>query len=272
MTGLLVTAGRLVHGPASERVDDGAVLVEDGLIVAAGPREEVLRAPGAARAERRDHPDGTLLPGLVDAHVHLAFDGGDDPAGMLAGIGRAELADRMAERAGTLVRAGVTTARDLGDLGRATLDLRDAIRRDERTGPRLVLATTPLTSPGGHCWFLGGEVGTPAEAAALVADNARAGADLVKVMASGGAMTPGGPPMWQGQFSRDELAAIVRAATTASRPGCRRSSTARGARPSASPTTRTSPRGSRGPGSRSAGASPGTGGTSCPGSGRTPGR
>ncbi|MDQ4115827.1 MAG: amidohydrolase family protein [Actinomycetota bacterium] len=208
---LLLTAGTLVRGPADDRVADGAVLVDGDRIVAAGPRGDVERAPGAADARRR-HVHGTLLPGLIDAHVHLAFDGGDDPAGMLAGIGRTELEERMAARAATLVRAGVTTARDLGDLGRATVGLRAAIRRGERTGPRLVLATTPLTSPGGHCWFLGGEVGTPEQVAALVADNARAGADLIKVMASGGAMTPGGPPMWQGQFTRDELAAVVRAA------------------------------------------------------------
>lgn len=208
---LLLTAPTLVRGPADDRVEDGAVLVDGDRIVAAGPRADVERAPGAAGAERR-HVEGTLLPGLIDAHVHLAFDCGDDPAGMLARIDRAELAERMAARAATLVRAGVTTARDLGDLGRATVDLRAAIRRGERTGPRLVLATTPLTTPGGHCWFLGGEVGTPDEADALVAQNARAGADLVKVMASGGAMTPGGPPMWQAQFTRDELTAIVRAA------------------------------------------------------------
>ncbi len=208
---LLLTAGTLVRGPADDRVADGAVLVDGDRIVAAGPRGDVERAPGAADALRR-HVHGTLLPGLIDAHVHLAFDGGDDPAGMLAGIDRTELEKRMAARAATLVRAGVTTARDLGDLGRATVGLRAAIRRGERTGPRLVLATTPLTSPGGHCWFLGGEVGTPEQVAALVADNARAGADLIKVMASGGAMTPGGPPMWQGQFTRDELAAVVRAA------------------------------------------------------------
>ncbi len=62
-------------------------------------------------------------------------------------------------------------------------------------------------------WFLGGEVDTVEQIDALIDTNAAAGADLVKVMASGGALTPGGPSMWEGQFDRSDLAAIVTRAT-----------------------------------------------------------
>lgn len=73
----------------------------------------------------------------------------------------------------------------------------------------MLAAVAPLTPPGGHCWFFGGEVDGERAARELVRRNAAAGADVIKVMASGGHLTPGGAHMWEPQFSARELAAIV---------------------------------------------------------------
>ncbi|MFF2045924.1 amidohydrolase family protein [Kitasatospora sp. NPDC058170] len=189
-------------------VEDGGVFVDSGVIRAVGTADDLESSVGAD-VERLRFPGATVLPGLIDCHVHLAFDAGPDPVRAVTETGPDELFAAMAERAGQLLAAGVTTVRDLGDRGALTVALRDAIAAGKTPGPTVVAATAPLTVRGGHCWFLGGEVGTEDEIRARIAANAAAGADLIKVMASGGAMTPGGPRMWESQFSPGQLRLVV---------------------------------------------------------------
>lgn len=205
---MLITASQLLTGPAGERIPDGAVLVRDGDIAAVGPRTEVetLLLPGEPV---HGVPGGTVLPGLVDGHLHLAMDAGADPVGTMLAADPDELAAGMAERARQVLECGVTTVRDLGDVGGAAVRIRDAVRAGELSGPRILPAVAPLTPPRGHCWFFGGEVASEREMRAMVRRNADAGAEVVKVMASGGHLTPGGAHMWESQFTVAELAAVV---------------------------------------------------------------
>lgn len=207
MNKVLITADTVITGPANEVIADGAVLIDSGTITAVGTATE-LDATVAPDVPRRRCPGATVMPGMVDSHVHLAFDAGPDIVTAVAETDPTEMADR----AHRLLAAGITTVRDLGDRDGLTLALRASITSGTTPGPRVVAAATPLTSHGGHCGFLGGEVTTDAEIAALIARNAAAGADLIKVMASGGALTPGGPRMWQPQFSPAQLRLIVREA------------------------------------------------------------
>ena len=157
--------------------------------------------------------------------MHLVFDAGPDPVGTLAAQDDKALLGAVRERALALLDHGVTTVRDLGDRGRLTLGVRDAIARGEIPGPRIMAATTPLTTRGGHCWFLGGETEGEEQVRTLVRRNAAAGADVIKVMASGGGLARGGPPTWQAQFRAAELAAAV---DEAHRAGLRVAAHARG--------------------------------------------
>jgi imidazolonepropionase-like amidohydrolase len=150
--------------------------------------------------------DGTLLPGLIDTHVHLVADGS------MGGLERSpDLSDDELDAVIDAMllhhaAAGVTTVRDLGDVGYRTLAARDAQRAGR---PRVRCAGPPLTVPDGHCHFLGGAVvGTEAVVAA-VAERAQRGVDVVKVMASGGMLTPNSDIMGV-QFSPRELATAVR--------------------------------------------------------------
>ncbi|NJN52554.1 MAG: amidohydrolase family protein, partial [Gammaproteobacteria bacterium] len=86
--------------------------------------------------------------------------------------------------------------------------MRDRIKRGELTGPRLVCAGQPVTSPMGHCHFWGGESADLAAALAVIARQAERGVDLIKVMATGGSMTKGSRPK-DSQFDAATLAAIV---------------------------------------------------------------
>jgi len=156
-----------------------------------------------------DH-DGTVLPGLFDCHTHLVADatvGGLERAGAMTGEALdAVIADSLAAHAA----AGVTTVRDLGDRGFRTLAFRG------RPGlPRVVAAGPPLTTPGGHCHFLGCEVDGDPRAA--VAEHAEHGVDVIKVMASGGFATPDSNQLGA-QFTVAELEAIVEAAHEAGLP------------------------------------------------------
>lgn len=204
----LVCAGQVLTGPEGARTPDGAVLVRGDRIVAVGPREQV-EAQAPAGALRVSRPEGTLLPGLIDAHVHLCFDAGPDPVTSLRDTGDTDLLLAMADRATRLLATGVTTVRDLGDRGGLALRLRDAVASGAVRGPRIVAAGAPLTPPGGHCWFLGGEVAGEAAIRERVRRNAEDGADVIKVMATGGGLTRGGPAIWESQFTAAELRVVV---------------------------------------------------------------
>ncbi|MCL6297839.1 amidohydrolase family protein [Streptomyces kronopolitis] len=205
---VLISADRVLTGPGGRTIRDGAVLVEADVITAVGTEAE-LAAIVEPAVRRLRCPGATVLPGLIDCHVHLAFDAGSDPVGAVAQAAPDALAAAMADRAAQFLDAGVTTVRDLGDRDALALALREAIASGTAPGPRVLAAAAPLTPPGGHCGFLGGEVTTDDDIRKQIARNAAAGADLIKVMASGGALTPGGPRMWESQFTRAQLRLIV---------------------------------------------------------------
>lgn len=206
---MLLCAATVLPGPAGEALSDAAVLVNGDTVIAVGSREVVeQQAPPGTPV--RNFPSGTVLPGLINAHVHLVFDGGPQPAQRLqAENDDVRLVLAMASRAETLLRSGVTTARDLGDRGGLSMRVRDAIAAGELAGPRVLAAMMPLTPPGGHCWFLGGEVAGESEIREQVRRHATVGADAIKIMASGGAATQGNYAMWDCQFTTAELRAAV---------------------------------------------------------------
>jgi imidazolonepropionase-like amidohydrolase len=112
----------------------------------------------------------------------------------------------MADAARAQLRAGVTTVRDLGDRDYLALRLRDG--RSPGPLPTIVAAGPPITTPGGHCHFPGGAASGIDGVRAAVRERAERGVDVIKVMASGGELTPGSRPH-DPQFSPAELAALV---------------------------------------------------------------
>lgn len=164
----------------------------------------VLEGSPPTDADVVDLPGATLLPGLVDTHVHLAFDASVDPVSALAGRDDEDARAVMTAAARIALAGGVTTVRDLGDRDYLSLDLRC------RPGlPTIVAAGTPITTPLGHCHFLGGQTADDADAIRrAVREHADRGCDVIKVMASGGTMTPS-TRQEDAQFARDVLTAAV---------------------------------------------------------------
>ena len=114
----LLCADQVLTGPAGQRISPGAVLVDAETIVAVGPRDQVATMPAAQSALELAFPGMTILPGLINAHVHLAFNGRADLVDELMNQrDDARLVLAMAGRAHQLLDSGVTTVRDLGDRG-----------------------------------------------------------------------------------------------------------------------------------------------------------
>jgi imidazolonepropionase-like amidohydrolase len=156
------------------------------------------------------------IPGLIDAHVHLDLDPWIPSPDAQAEVSDPDRRLRMIARAERMVRAGITTARDLGAGEWRELDLRDALARGELGGPRLLCAGQPLTVPAGHCHFWHGVADGPAEQAAVIDRQLARGVDWVKVMATGGVFTKGSG-VTRAQFDTAEVRAAVDRAAAAGR-------------------------------------------------------
>ena len=203
----LYQAGALLTSARAQVVRDAGVLVDGSVIAAAGPLA-ALAAAVPPTAEVVDLGGLTLLPGLVDSHVHLGFDGGPQPVARMRAEADTEQLLLMLDSARQLLGAGVTTARDLGARSFLDVAVRDGIARGIAPGPRLLVAGRPLTPTGGHCWFMGGECDTADELRRMVRLHHKMGTDLIKVMSTGGFMTAGSAP-WHAQYTEAELAAVV---------------------------------------------------------------
>jgi imidazolonepropionase-like amidohydrolase len=187
------------------------VRVRDGKIVAVGQ----AALAGDRRARLIELPGRVLVPGLIDAHVHLELDPElRTPADQLA-VPEDTLRDAMRARARDMLFAGITTARDCGGGRHREHTLRGQIDAGEWLGPRLLCCGQPITTPGGHCDFWGGAVTTRVEIDRMIGLQVEAGSDWIKVMATGGVFTPNS----RARDSQFDLARLVNIVETASRAG-----------------------------------------------------
>jgi imidazolonepropionase-like amidohydrolase len=209
----VLTAPRVLTG--DETVTAGAVVIGDTAVQWAGSASE-LPADYAA-LPRTDYPRSTIMPGLIDCHVHLGFDGGRNPVARMRSETDEEQLVLMLRSARELLGVGVTTARDLGGRGYLAVVARDAIAAGMARGPRLVVAASPITVTGGHCWFMGGEADSEDDLRKMVRTHHKRGADLIKVMSTGGFMTTGSAP-WFAQFTGEQLKVIVEEALRVDKP------------------------------------------------------
>ena len=206
---ILIRTGALIDGTDSPPLSDGALLVEDGVIVSAGPSErlesELGDSPPAREVDLRPY---WVLPGLIDAHVHLF--GSPEPRALWLAQYEPDawLAVRTARNARSALRAGLTTLRDCG--GRASVVRAVARAIDEGTvpGPRLLHSGAPITTTGGHCYFFGDETEGVDELRRAVREHHKAGVDFIKVMVTGGNLTPGSNTR-AAQYSQAELQAVA---------------------------------------------------------------
>ena len=206
----MVLRGRVLP-VAGRPVEDGTVVVEDGTVVYAGP---AARAPRVrADAVEVEVRDGTVLPGLVDAHVHLVADGAADFVGAVVGASQEVLTARARANALRALHAGTVAVRDLGAPHGIAIDVGREVTDGRTAGAEVAAAGRALTAPGGHIPYLGVEVrGAPSMASTAREELAR-GADGIKLVATGGVLTPavavGDAPYEQAELAA--AAAVARA-------------------------------------------------------------
>lgn len=203
----VLLAARLLTDASAPLIHDAAVCVEGDTIVYAGSRSS---APSwASTAETcTDLGDTTLMPGLIDCHVHLCLDPASDADLNKMSSDHDALRQLMVANATRLLDAGVTTARDLGSPGALGTEVRDLLVTLPYATPRVLAANAPITVTSGHCWAMGGIADGADEVRAQVRRHAEQGVDLIKVMATGGFMTPGSHPS-DARYTVEELTALV---------------------------------------------------------------
>ncbi len=193
-------------------IPSGAVLIgPDGRIAAAGPSGEVTVPEGVPTIHA---PGMTLLPGLIDGHVHLAWDktlytarSWRDYSSRLRTRNPERDLVRAGHHAQLALAAGVTTVRDCGADDFAVLALRDAIAAGDFAGPRILAAGRPITTTAGHI-YSGWGVDSAEEIRKAVRSLAARRVDLVKLIVSGGTTTPG-TNIARSQYTLEEIRTTV---------------------------------------------------------------
>lgn len=203
---VLLRARRLFDGTSSIAVP--SVLIGRGRVLAVGASAEAA-ASDDPEIVASDLGNVTLLPGLVDCHQHLVFNGERSLEEQVAGVDDDALVERARNNARRALAGGVTTIRDLGDRNFVTLGL-----RQDAALPTILCSGPPITPVQGHCWYLGGECEDREAMIAAVHRRIEMGCDVVKIMATGGAMTPT-MPMWKSQFGKRDLELVVHEAHAA---------------------------------------------------------
>lgn len=195
---------RLING-AGAVIERATVVVRGATIAAVGPSKDVAVPRGATRIDGRGF---TLLPGLIDCHVHLCLGGEPDVVETLARETPSLTLLKSSRAAQQTLEAGFTTVRDVGARDHSIFTLKQAIDAGLVPGPRIVGAGLAICMIGGHARFIGQEVQGTDQVRSVVRAQIAAGAEVIKVIASGGVLTPGTSPD-QAQMTPDELQAAV---------------------------------------------------------------
>jgi imidazolonepropionase-like amidohydrolase len=195
--------GRVIVGDG-RMIENATVLVEDGKILKIGQSSKNI----AKDFQKISLGGRTLLPGFIDAHIHICMDGSPDPMAAFLSESPTMTALKAARSACRTLMAGVTTVRDMGGKDGIDFGLRQAINSGLIPGPRILISGRLICMTGGHGWQVGLEANGPDEVRQAAREQIKAGSDIVKLMATGGVMTPGVEPGSE-QFTEEELRAGV---------------------------------------------------------------
>ena len=201
----ILKAARLVDTAAESVQEQAAILLEGDAVRQIGTAETV-QAPEGAPVREIDYGDATIMPGLVDSHVHLNGIGDGRAGDELAMLPDEVLTVQAAQNARRHLYSGVTTLRDCGAKHRTTFLLREAVEMGIVPSPRLVLAGRPIAIIGGHLSYFGTTATGVDECRAAVRQLIKEGADFIKITATGGSTRTSHP--LRPSFNVEELSAI----------------------------------------------------------------
>jgi imidazolonepropionase-like amidohydrolase len=202
---VVLRAPRLLDGTGAPAVPDAALLLSGDRVAYVGPAAGL--PSDAAQVPVLDFPGSTLLPGLVDVHVHLVASGGPDLA---ADVPKTEAERTLAAvvNARRQLEAGVTLVRDLGAPGAEAVLVGRAVEAGTIAGPRVLASGPAVTMTGGHIAYIGRVTDGADAMRAAVRANLALGAGCIKVVATGGVLTMGIDPR-EAAYTQPELEALV---------------------------------------------------------------
>ncbi len=200
---LLLRCSQIVDGIGAALAWHG-VLIEGERIARVAPIAEFE----GFRGEELVLDDATLLPGLIDCHVHLCFGAEPDPGEATDKLRPGAVAVRALANAQRSLRGGITAIRDCGGKDYLEFAARDACNRGQFQGPTIRASGRMLCMTGGHGNRFGRVADGVDEVVKAVREQVHAGSDLVKIMATGGVMTPGVDPE-DAHYSAEEMAAGI---------------------------------------------------------------
>lgn len=181
-----------------------SVLVENDTIQQVAPADAFSDFQGTVV----DTSGGTVMPGIADCHVHLVYRGEANPSGALEGVNPGEVTLRVLENAQTSLKAGITAVRDCGGRNYLEFPVRDACNSGRFLGPNIMASGRMICMTGGHGNRSGRIADGCDEVVKAVREQIHAGSDLIKIMATGGVMTPGVNPE-DAHYSAEEMNAGV---------------------------------------------------------------
>ena len=203
--------GKLIDGTGGVIIEDAIVVIEGTRISSVGKADTTMVPKGA---EAIDVTGKTIIPGLINCHTHLCLDGSLDPIAAVLEHSLTENVLVAAIHADDALRSGVTTVRDLGGWEGIDLGLKKAIDDGMILGPRMLVSGKLLCMTGGTAHDIGCEVDGPDEVRKAARKQLKAGADCIKVMATGGVMTAG-TDIGSAQLTVEELRAAIEEAEKA---------------------------------------------------------
>ena len=196
----VIQPGQLIDGLSETPAEGTAVVLQGSRIHWVGPREQLRSRSGpldgladGSEPQVLDLPQATLLPGLIDCHTHTNMPG-DGRTGKEVDCETDDIRLlRSARNVRRALESGVTTLADCGAWNRTGFSLRQGLAMGLVDGPRVLVAGRPVTITGGHLWFMGGEADGPEGARRQVRQLIKEGADLIKLVASGGSTVTSDP-------------------------------------------------------------------------------
>jgi imidazolonepropionase-like amidohydrolase len=203
----------LLDGTGAAPVPGQALIVEGRRISWIGPEAQL---PEGSDGHAIDGQGGTIMPGMINCHVHLTNDGSPDLFGQVERDSVTVSALRGYLNLQATLESGVTSVRDCGAANGIALDLARAVDDGLVPGPRIRAAGRVITMTGGHGHFIGREADGPAGVRQATRAEIKAGAHFIKAMATGGVLTPGVVPT-QTALQPDELEQVAREAHNAGR-------------------------------------------------------
>ena len=203
----LLRAGLLIDGHGDDPIPNPLIEVGDGVIrsVSSG------QLPESSELKLVDLGQVTIIPGLIDAHVHLSLSCEENARDLFLKASDEDLLAKARANARTHLEAGVTMIRECGGRDDLMIQLSSEIDAGNLALPRLLASGAPLSVERGHLWFMGGQVRGIEEIEEAIHGQVDRGAHFIKITSTGGGFTPG-TDLTEASFSLDEMRAAAAAA------------------------------------------------------------